>query len=559
LVIPWLESAQDRIELYGSEWKDKTPKDQETYIRNWLAQASVVEYECHNNNHDYHSTIEIHFYPARFHKSLGSIFAMGDVCEHLKLSSSHNDENHDAICILEEPEHLNYYRASRRSHWRHIFRHVVGVIHTNYEVYAVQNSSLAAPLVGAVSAWMVRAYCDKVIQLSKTLPGYAPEKEVVQNVHGVRTPFLQRRYRRGQKIYFLGKLLWAKGLDALLHLERVYRWRTGHFFPIDVYGTGPDAEEMRQAFANTATTTTYTSSTSSKSANHHCQTPRRRNSSSSSSSSTWTTTISMCTPHPLHWRTTNNNKDGDHAVTGALSFFHNKQEQSDEPIPVQFLGPVDHLHLDTDHDDNDNRHQHCTTHDDSVTAKEQYKIFVNPSISEVLCTVTAEAIAMGKFAIIPDHPSNTFFRQCPNCLMYTTDDEFVDQLQYAISNSPIPLDDNTRRILSWEAATERFIQAAAISHRQAARLERLRVRDEKYAEWHCKLGEGRTGDVLRKVLGGGPVAEQSKYELQKQQQQQRFQQEKQSPPDVDDDYDEGSLSPLSLSSRSQNDGVVQKQ
>lgn len=53
-----------------------------------------------------------------------------------------------------------------------------------------------------------------------------------------------------------------------------------------------------------------------------------------------------------------------------------------EPIPANFLGSKDHIVL--------------------RDMPQQY-VFLNMSTSEVLCTTTAEALAMGKFAIIPKH------------------------------------------------------------------------------------------------------------------------------------------------------------
>lgn len=88
----------------------------------------------------------------------------------------------------------------------------------------------------------------------------------------------------------------------------------------------------------------------------------------------------------------------------------------------------------------------------------RYKIFVNPSVSDVLCTATAEALAMGKFVICADHPSNDFFKSFPNCLTYKTSEDFVARVKEAMAREPQPLTPEQRHTLSWEAATQRFVQ-----------------------------------------------------------------------------------------------------
>lgn len=89
-------------------------------------------------------------------------------------------------------------------------------------------------------------------------------------------------------------------------------------------------------------------------------------------------------------------------------------------------------------------------------------MFLNPSTTDVVCTTTAEALAMGKIVICANHPSNDFFKQFPNCRTYDDSDEFVKVTLKALADEPAQLTDAQRHELSWEAATDRFLRIAEL-------------------------------------------------------------------------------------------------
>ena len=133
---------------------------------------------------------------------------------------------------------------------------------------------------------------------------------------------------------------------------------------------------------------------------------------------------------------------------------------------------------------------------------------------------------MGKFVVLPKHrkydedfvavtksdltclcsvspctASNEFFFQFPNCLAYETIDQCVLKLQYALDNEPEPLSETFKHILSWEGATQRFLQAAAITVREVEEWKAAGIHEAsvKAAQFHVDTAKKSSyiGNFLR--------------------------------------------------------------
>ena len=175
---------------------------------------------------------------------------------------------------------------------------------------------------------------------------------IVNNLQGVRSEFIEEGIRRSEatrrkgmnntlskkesKAYFIGKLLWAKGLDKMLELQEYYRQYTGEYFPIDIYGSGPEELDIRRAFHG-----------------------RRKQSKVEADS---LRDLAQRSLQELAQLQLTKLKEAVPLRTFA--------EFRKDPVPATFPGRVDH-----------------------ATLKENYTVFVNPSLSEVLCTTTFEALA----------------------------------------------------------------------------------------------------------------------------------------------------------------------
>ncbi|KAG7362996.1 hypothetical protein IV203_026356 [Nitzschia inconspicua] len=585
LMIPWLEKKEEQAKVYGDTSFDST-EEQAAWIRKYSEERVGCKEEAAN--------LQIRFYSALYHEMFGSIFATVDICSVIP------QEEAD-IAILEEPEHLTWFRClppkleesenlkdinkedseAREKAligWTAKFNYIVGILHTNYSAYMRQYglgaSLVTASALGGLSSLVVRAYTHRLIRLSDTLPELDKSKEVTCNVHGVRSEFFDPPQHPGksqnhdddnddgippQPIYFIGKVIWAKGFDKLLEIQDLYKKEIGEYFSLDVYGSGPDSSAIKRAFFGRNGVSSLSKKCSSGSLKDDdarspregskspsitaedqtaamvfrrdgslrlqveegqafpqdslvvevqtCETPIHNEVGTPSSASSVPPQNPQGVIRHLGEQTLQTGSNVSKAIStlsekltnlGLRVAFseHEPRDSEDEkeegkyffdpprsryelrryPIPARFLGTKDHALL---------------------RDIPEHKIFINLSITEVLCTTTAEALAMGKFAIIPKHPSNTFFVQFKNCLAFESKKECVEKVKWALENVPEPLSPEERHQLTWEGANQRLFKSSEMSEKQA---EVMNKKTAEFAKMH--MDAIKTGFFFKDFLAG---------------------------------------------------------
>ena len=383
--------------------------------------------------------IKFTFYPGRWAPDKCSILPVGDITAYVPDSEAD-------VAVLEEPEHLTWYHHGVR--WTDKFQHVVGVVHTNYLEYArrEENGSVKEAVLRFVNNWVVRAYCHKVVKLSDAVQELPRASTCF--VHGVSPRFLS-----------IGK-------------ERAQRQRQ---------------REQAQA----AALATASAAVSSLALPTPAAAPAEPPAPASGSKGVYfigkvvwgkgyTELLDLVQKHCSSPAASSTPVSVD-VFGGGDDLAAVKSSAAERKLPLQFMGPRDH----------------------ADPALHDYSVFVNPSLSDVVATTTAEALAMGKWVVVAEHPSNAFFTgRFRNCLTYRTPDEFSSHLAKALNSEPAPLSEEERAALSWEAATDRFMDVAEPEPRSKHPAALVSgVADWAAAQVHQTL----TGvEPLRGLAGAGP-------------------------------------------------------
>mmetsp|Transcript_17970 Transcript_17970/g.26930 ORF Transcript_17970/g.26930 Transcript_17970/m.26930 type:complete len:684 (-) Transcript_17970:297-2348(-) len=534
LMVPWIESI-DQKRVFG-EVKCRDRKQQESHIRKWLRNDAGMG--------DVASNLAIKFYNGRYHPEYGSIFPVENMLALIP-------EEEADVAVLEEPEHLNWFHPETPQYWRARFNHVVGVMHTNYLAYTQTYTGgyYKKYVLYILNRWMVPAHCDKVIKLSGVLQRYSTYKDMVENVHGVRNEFLkigeQSKKRSFKKnFYFIGKMLTQKGLPDLFSLmepkmetnsslvagqQAALQWLNSQQSEILRAFPRPLAKDAIVFMSKAAGDVDFQS----------MQKYLRRTLPEGIKDLPIPRELKDL-PIPRELKDIQNiSRDIRDSLPNLRKDLREslrlpkeiKESLENEPVkellrpvrkPKDMKGirfPIDVYGSGPDKELIERLSESRGLSENVTffpaidhTQLKDYKTMINPSTSEVLCTTTAEALAMGKFVICPRHESNAFFRQFPNCLMYSTPAEFRNRVNFAMEREPQPLSKYHYELLTWKGATDRFIKAARVTDTMA----QLAWQDDVGAQFHTWLGKGKKGNVIRRFAGAAPLLDPRENDEDKQ-------------------------------------------
>lgn len=483
LVIPWLPNAEDQARVFPKGVFFETQDEQAEFIYSWVrrelgpeiaggvvgaaagapgaatpAAPSLVNGATLGAVESAPSAADaavdapsaderlftVRFYESVYSVDFGSILPLGDI------TTIFGPDDVKDVCVLEEPEHLTWHHAGRM--WTSVFRFVVGVVHTNYIEYARMNGFFGpsrALFLGFLNKWVCRSYCHRVIKLSDAVQPLP--HSVTCNVHGVRDKFLQiGRTVAAASAAHAAALARTASLGCMSTAAESEGWEgSSNGDEGDSAVTGPRPPVVAATASTVAGGSVGATEVSATEAGADVDVPPAF-------------PLGAYFLGKVLW------------TKGYLPLVELLEEdyvRTGDQVKVDFFGSGPDLDAVKARVTGSTALAGVTVHgkviDHAAPALHGYKLYVNPSNSDVVCTATAEALAMGKFVICLEHPSNDFFSTFTNCFTYRTAEEFSDLLRHCLARQPAPLSADEQYRLSWEAATQRFYTAALVPPEKA--------------------------------------------------------------------------------------------
>lgn len=222
-VFPWLP-ARSQQRLWGRT-RFSSPEAQ----ADWMAQEAA-RLGCPQ-------VPAFHWYRSWYSSTLRSIVPCEDVFRAAPESR---------VMVLEEPEHVCWYPFTGRRAAVSA-EHVIGILMTNYPYYVRHSgypgAAALAWLTERYFGYLVRRHTDRAVPIAPIVP-----------VHGVRNPVLGARIIGAAPafseiapvepettgVYFLGRLVWDKGLKTLIDVAARMD------LTVDIFGDGPDRTAMER-------------------------------------------------------------------------------------------------------------------------------------------------------------------------------------------------------------------------------------------------------------------------------------------------------------------------